>query len=76
MLKRNSYDDEIPFTCETCGEEFTIEGFYDGYGEGARIVPADGDRVLCPNDYDYTISFRPMKQTIPSHDVSYTGGAL
>jgi len=76
MLKRNSYDDEIPFICETCGEEFEIEGFYEGYGEHARIVPADGDPVLCPNDEGVRVSTPDHlgQRTVPIHDVAYTGG--
>lgn len=78
ITKRNSYDDEIPFHCEDCGEDFTIEGYVERYHtyttDEARIIPADGGAILCPNDHDWTISYRTGRQVIPSHDVSYTGG--
>ena len=77
MLKRNSYDDEIPFCCETCGEEFTIEGFVEPNSyEGFRIIPAGDDPVLCPNDEGVRVSTPDHlgQRTVPIHDVAYTGG--
>ena len=73
-MKRERYSNEILFECNSCGEEFAIEGYYEPDGEGGTIiVPAENGETLCPNDYGYTVSFSRGKRIVPVHDVNWTG---
>ncbi len=78
-MKRERYDDEIPFECNTCGEKFPVEGYYEPDGEGCTIiVTARRGHVICPND---GISQRGRQRNkridvIPVHDVNYRGDTL
>ena len=73
-MKRNRYDDNIPYECNTCGETFTVEGYREPDGEGGTvIIPATRGEVLCPNDDGWTVSFSRGKRIVPTHDTNYTG---
>ena len=72
MMKRDRYEDEIPFYCNDCGEDFTIEGYVeDGGDEGAVVIPAAGGPILCPNDKGWAIRAGLDRRMVlvPTHDV-------
>ena len=68
--QRNTYDDEIPFYCVDCGEDFTIEGYVeDGGDEGDIVIPAAGGPIYCPNDKGMRLTGHYGDITVPTHDV-------
>ena len=74
ITKRNTYQDEIPFFCTECGENFTIEGYIeDGGDEGDIVIPAQGGAIYCPNDKGMPIARRGVGVlTVPTHDIEGT----
>ena len=81
-MKRERYDDAIPYVCNTCGTEFPVGGYCESDGKGGTvIVPAKRGEVFCPNDDGYrwfrTGADGRMKDSlVPTHDVNWTGGRL
>lgn len=75
-MKQERYSDNIPYECNTCGEEFPLEGYYEPDGEGGTIiVTATRGHTFCPNDkgtYRYFSQPRGLEH-IPTHDVNWTG---
>ena len=77
-MKRNRYDDAIPFHCNTCDIDFTVEG----YVEPLRfpdfiIIPAESHGDMCPNDDGVRVAssgaFGGGSLLIPTHDTNYIG---
>ena len=75
-MKRNEYDDEIPFHCNSCSEDYTIEGYVHSFGDDeVRIIPAEGSRGdWCPNDEGIGVdSYWSGRHLVPTHDTNWTG---
>ena len=76
-MKRDRYSDDIPYECNTCGEEFPVEGYYEPDGEGGTmIVEASNGPTFCPNDKGTYKVFPRGLEHIPTHDVNWTGETL
>ena len=77
-MKRNEHDIAIPFHCNTCGKDYTIEGYVHWFGnDEVRIIPAEGGGDMCPNDRGVTVdssgAFGGGSMLVPAHDANWIG---